>query len=185
MHGPSGQQVIESGWCLAVKSQAQEAANKVSLPDRVRHLLNALQPAYWQALIVVSLLYFARFDASFITLRAKTVSNARQSGCGCPRWLLFMLLSSCSCPYLDASYCCLSSFCKAGSWSFHAFILNDAFVCKRCPVSPPAPQASCYHRADHMAPPMFAKSVLLPVPSCSTRAHCRMSSRAMCTSHAC
>ena len=35
--------------------------------------MGALQPAYWQALIVVSLLYFARFDASFITLRARTV----------------------------------------------------------------------------------------------------------------
>jgi len=37
----------------------------------VRALTGALQPAYWQALIVVSLLYFARFDPSFITLRAK------------------------------------------------------------------------------------------------------------------
>lgn len=41
--------------------------------DRIRALLTCLRPAYWQALIVVSLLYFARFDASFITLRAKTV----------------------------------------------------------------------------------------------------------------
>ncbi len=38
---------------------------------QVRALTGALQPAYWQALIVVSLLYFARFDPSFITLRAK------------------------------------------------------------------------------------------------------------------
>ena len=36
-------------------------------------MTGALQPAYWQALIVVSLLYFARFDPSFITLRAKLV----------------------------------------------------------------------------------------------------------------
>ena len=35
--------------------------------------MGALQPAYWQALSVVCLLYFARFDASFITLRARTV----------------------------------------------------------------------------------------------------------------
>ena len=41
---------------------------------QVRAVTGALQPAYWQALIVVSLLYFARFDPSFITLRAKLVS---------------------------------------------------------------------------------------------------------------
>ena len=41
--------------------------------QKAKALAGALQPAYWQALIVVSLLYFARFDASFITLRARTV----------------------------------------------------------------------------------------------------------------
>jgi hypothetical protein len=46
---------------------------QLSLVEKGRALVGALQPAYWQALIVVSLLYFARFDASFITLRARTV----------------------------------------------------------------------------------------------------------------
>lgn len=41
-------------------------------------LMTALKPAYWQALIVVSLLYFARFDASFITLRARLVMPLSQ-----------------------------------------------------------------------------------------------------------
>ena len=41
--------------------------------DKAKALGSALTPAYWQALVVVSLLYFARFDASFITLRAKQV----------------------------------------------------------------------------------------------------------------
>ena len=59
--------------CAAARRSSGEAA--VSLRDRVRGLLEALQPAYWQALLVVSLLYFARFDASFITLRAKTVRS--------------------------------------------------------------------------------------------------------------
>jgi hypothetical protein len=36
--------------------------------------MGAVQPAYWQAITVVGLLYFARFDASFITLRARTVT---------------------------------------------------------------------------------------------------------------
>ena len=50
-----------------------------SLQEKARALLTCLRPAYWQALIVVSLLYFARFDASFITLRAKTVRPRVQS----------------------------------------------------------------------------------------------------------
>ena len=46
---------------------------KLTLPQKAKALAGALPPAYWQALVVVGLLYFARFDASFITLRAKTV----------------------------------------------------------------------------------------------------------------
>lgn len=46
---------------------------KLTLAQKAKALAGALPPAYWQALSVVGLLYFARFDASFITLRAKTV----------------------------------------------------------------------------------------------------------------
>ena len=64
--------------CRADKKAAEQRASGVeevqlSLGQKARALVKALQPAYWQALIVVSLLYFARFDASFITLRARTV----------------------------------------------------------------------------------------------------------------
>ncbi len=44
-----------------------------TLRQKAAALVAAMTPAYWQALAVVSLLYFARFDASFITLRAKTI----------------------------------------------------------------------------------------------------------------
>ena len=54
------------------KAKGDALAGK-SLADKARALGSALTPAYWQALVVVSLLYFARFDASFITLRAKQV----------------------------------------------------------------------------------------------------------------
>ncbi len=46
---------------------------QLTMWQKAKALKGALQPAYWQALMVVSLLYFARFDASFITLRARTV----------------------------------------------------------------------------------------------------------------
>lgn len=37
-----------------------------------------LKPTYWQALIVVCVLYFARFDWSFVILRAKQVRRCSQ-----------------------------------------------------------------------------------------------------------
>ena len=49
---------------------------RLTLPQKANALAKALPPAYWQALVVVGLLYFARFDASFITLRAKTVRTS-------------------------------------------------------------------------------------------------------------
>lgn len=55
----------------AASASADEV--KLTLPQKAKALAKALPPAYWQALTVVGLLYFARFDASFITLRAKTV----------------------------------------------------------------------------------------------------------------
>lgn len=48
---------------------------RLSFLGKARALLSAFQPAYWQALAVVAVLYFARFDASFVTLRAKTVMD--------------------------------------------------------------------------------------------------------------
>ena len=62
--------------CASERGQFPEHAGA-----QVRALTGALQPAYWQALIVVSLLYFARFDASFITLRAKLVPPAATGMC--------------------------------------------------------------------------------------------------------
>lgn len=52
-----------------------DAEPQLSLWAKIRTLLSVLQPAYWQAMVVVCILYFARFDASFVTLRAKSVSD--------------------------------------------------------------------------------------------------------------
>jgi hypothetical protein len=59
----------------ADKAKAEGLAS-LNLGQKIRAFMGALQPAYWQALSVVCLLYFARFDASFITLRARTVRLA-------------------------------------------------------------------------------------------------------------
>ena len=74
--GDSAKAAAANKAAAAEKARASPAAAdeaQLSLRQKARALLDALQPAYWQALIVVSLLYFARFDASFITLRARTV----------------------------------------------------------------------------------------------------------------
>lgn len=56
-------------------ASAEEAGPQLSFIEKAKALLTAFQPAYWQALAVVAILYFARFDASFVTLRAKTVMD--------------------------------------------------------------------------------------------------------------
>ncbi len=55
---------------------SEEEEVHLGLPAKARTLLKAFQPAYWQALAVVCILYFARFDLAFGTLRAKMVSAA-------------------------------------------------------------------------------------------------------------
>ncbi|KAG1657019.1 hypothetical protein FOA52_012045 [Chlamydomonas sp. UWO 241] len=46
---------------------------KLGLIGKARALVGAFKPVYWQALAVVAILYLARFDPSFIMLRAKSV----------------------------------------------------------------------------------------------------------------
>ena len=69
-----GLTVIAEVMHAEAKAAAADADEiQLTFVEKAKALRGALQPAYWQALIVVSLLYFARFDASFITLRARTV----------------------------------------------------------------------------------------------------------------
>ncbi len=70
--------VVEAQLCSALpaaepSSSGGEEESTLSLLDKGRALLTAFQPAYWQALVVVGILYMARYDMSFGTLRAKTV----------------------------------------------------------------------------------------------------------------
>uniref|UniRef100_A0A7S0YI33 Major facilitator superfamily (MFS) profile domain-containing protein n=1 Tax=Polytomella parva TaxID=51329 RepID=A0A7S0YI33_9CHLO len=53
-------------------AEAEAEAVKLTLPQKAWALVTAFKPAYWQALMVVSVLYFSRFDASFLSLRAKS-----------------------------------------------------------------------------------------------------------------
>ncbi|KAL6749039.1 MFS general substrate transporter [Haematococcus lacustris] len=51
------------------------AAPSLGLLGKAKLLVTAFKPAYWQALVVVAVLYFARFDAAFLSLRAKQVMS--------------------------------------------------------------------------------------------------------------
>ncbi|PSC70151.1 MFS transporter isoform B [Micractinium conductrix] len=55
---------------------AAPAISSLSPLAKARALAAGLRPAYWQALAVVGILYFSRFDAGFATLRAKSVMPA-------------------------------------------------------------------------------------------------------------
>lgn len=57
------------------KNDSKEEEVNLTFFQKAKALMTALQPAYWQALAVVAILYFARFDASFVTLRAKTIMD--------------------------------------------------------------------------------------------------------------
>ena len=54
-------------------SKDVNAETSVNLLKKMMIVMREFKPAYWQALSVVSVLYFARFDASFLSLRAKHV----------------------------------------------------------------------------------------------------------------
>lgn len=58
---------------MEAKETIKEHVQNLSLITKVKLLVKEFKPAYWQALSVVSALYFARFDASFLSLRAKHV----------------------------------------------------------------------------------------------------------------
>jgi hypothetical protein len=52
---------------------AKGKASDESWLRKARTLITAFSPAYWQALLVMCVLYFARFDFSWVTLRAQAV----------------------------------------------------------------------------------------------------------------
>ena len=62
---------------VSAKTVGNEPADEVQLNilGKAKALIGAFKPVYWQALAVVAILYFARFDASFVTLRAKMVMD--------------------------------------------------------------------------------------------------------------
>lgn len=72
---PVSSTTTSSGSSSPSPSAESGSGPQLTLIEKAKALLSAFQPAYWQALVVVAILYFARFDASFVTLRAKTVMD--------------------------------------------------------------------------------------------------------------
>jgi hypothetical protein len=56
-------------------TQQQQQQQQYSLWDKLCALVAAFKPAYWQALAVAAAVYFTRFDAAFLGLRAKQVGG--------------------------------------------------------------------------------------------------------------
>jgi hypothetical protein len=59
----------------AAAGDAAAPAQQYSLLQKLRALVSAFRPAYWQALSVAAVVYFTRFDAAFVGLRAKQVGG--------------------------------------------------------------------------------------------------------------
>eukprot|EP01025_Chloroclados_australasicus_P053393 TRINITY_DN6276_c1_g1_i2.p1 TRINITY_DN6276_c1_g1~~TRINITY_DN6276_c1_g1_i2.p1 ORF type:complete len:553 (-),score=35.37 TRINITY_DN6276_c1_g1_i2:618-2234(-) len=66
-------QATETGSNSSSGINQQQVKQKVPFGRKVKALLSSFQPVYWQALAVVCILFFARFDFSFVSLRAKLV----------------------------------------------------------------------------------------------------------------
>lgn len=58
---------------MAPITEGAKKEDESSFTDKIGTLVTAFSPAYWQALTVVSVLYFGRFDFTWVTLRAKAV----------------------------------------------------------------------------------------------------------------
>ena len=56
-----------------ISTTVGEESEELGFFAKAKILAQAFKPAYWQALFVVGLLYFGRFDFTFVTLRAKVV----------------------------------------------------------------------------------------------------------------
>lgn len=78
--------------------QEDGTETSTSLWFKAKTLFGSFRPVYWQALAVIVVLYFARFDPSFLMLRAKQVWRAALTQCQsllamyCPGLLSFFLL---------------------------------------------------------------------------------------------
>jgi hypothetical protein len=71
-----GSSINSQSTARALRSPQGEAPQGNTLmpgSERQAACAGALKPVYWQALSVVVVLYFARFDWSFVVLRAKMV----------------------------------------------------------------------------------------------------------------
>eukprot|EP01026_Neomeris_dumetosa_P083638 TRINITY_DN9741_c0_g2_i1.p2 TRINITY_DN9741_c0_g2~~TRINITY_DN9741_c0_g2_i1.p2 ORF type:complete len:264 (+),score=26.29 TRINITY_DN9741_c0_g2_i1:69-794(+) len=58
---------------IKLETSKSSQTQQVSFMKKAKALIQSFQPVYWQALIVVSILFIARFDFSFVSLRAKLV----------------------------------------------------------------------------------------------------------------
>lgn len=76
--GPASLSDDEGALAQPLQQQSKnEAAPEPGSGDsplhKVKLLVKAFKSAYWQALLVVAVLYFGRFDFAWVTLRAQTV----------------------------------------------------------------------------------------------------------------
>jgi len=64
-----------AGGTAGPTARARPSGPKLSPLEKAKALFTAFKPVYWQALLVVAVLYMARFDASFLSLRAKSIMS--------------------------------------------------------------------------------------------------------------
>ncbi|GAB4814639.1 hypothetical protein N2152v2_001685 [Parachlorella kessleri] len=77
-HSPTASQQPGTLEASTVDVQNGQDQPTLSLLGKARTVLSAFKPGYWEALAVVCTLFFARYDVSFVMLRAKAVMDRAQ-----------------------------------------------------------------------------------------------------------
>lgn len=68
-----GAAMVESTPSQMADGESGKQQPQLSWLQKIQTVISSFSPAYWQALLVVSVLYFGRFDFTWVTLRAKAV----------------------------------------------------------------------------------------------------------------
>ena len=121
--------MVESKPALVSDEAVEQEEKQLSWLQKIKTVITAFSPAYWQALLVVSVLYFGRFDFTWVTLRAKAVRlhasfrerycaycNSSTIPCAYAQFRMHFRIPFCpSCCLKAIRYTCYTNRCEARS----------------------------------------------------------------------
>jgi hypothetical protein len=96
---------------------SDKAQPKLGWLQRGVKLVKAFAPGYWQALLVVSILYFGRFDFGWVVLRAQAVRTLSS-----PSPIVALCRMSCDASWIEVGSMCLVTLPNMCSSAWDAYL---------------------------------------------------------------